>query len=67
MFPRLFAYLLMTVIYREILNDHDSIMLQSDIIAIYQWCDVWTMSLNTNKCKFMHVSFQAHETKTDLF
>lgn len=46
------------VIYREIANESDTSILQSDINALSNWCTLWHMELNTNKCKAMRVSRQ---------
>lgn len=44
------------VIYREINSDSDISLLQSDINSVSEWCDLWNMKLNINKCKSMRVS-----------
>lgn len=44
------------VIYREITNECDSYLLQSDLNAVSTWCETWLMELNINKCKHMRVS-----------
>lgn len=44
------------VIYREITNDSDVTLLQCDLCAVSEWCNLWKMTLNTNKCKSMRVS-----------
>lgn len=44
------------VIYREITNDSDSNILQNDINSVTNWCDSWSMVLNSSKCKVMRVS-----------
>lgn len=44
------------VIYREVTNESDSLLLQNDLCAVSQWCELWQMSLNINKCKSMRVS-----------
>ena len=33
-------------------------MLQSDLNKISNWCDIWKMRLNTNKCKVMRITRQ---------
>ncbi|KAM7303245.1 reverse transcriptase family protein [Ixodes scapularis] len=47
------------VVYREITNDSDVHIIQSDINAISSWCDAWHMKLNTMKCKTMRISRKA--------
>lgn len=44
------------VIYREVTNTTDIELLQNDLQAVADWCDLWQMSLNTNKCKAMTIS-----------
>lgn len=44
------------VIYREITEDKDMRILQADIEAITNWCDIWHMELNSAKCKLMRLS-----------
>lgn len=44
------------VIFREITADCDTNRLQSDLDIISNWCSLWLMELNVNKCKAMHVS-----------
>lgn len=57
----LFVCSLMTVIYQEMLDRNDTSKLQMDIIAVYQWCNAWSTSLDANKCKAMRVSRQLHD------
>lgn len=51
------------VIYKEISSDSDAIALQSDVDRVLQWCELWQMKLNINKCKSMRVS----RSKTQAF
>lgn len=44
------------VIYRQITNPDDHIMLQQDLNSISAWCDNWLMSLNGSKCKVVSFS-----------
>lgn len=44
------------VIYKEIINDSDISVLQTDINNVTQWCSEWHMELNTSKCRSMRVS-----------
>lgn len=44
------------VIFREITNDDDTKVLQSELRAISNWCAKWLMDLNIKKCKVMRVS-----------
>lgn len=44
------------VIFREINTDRDINILQSDIVAISNWCKTWRMELNIKKCKVMRVA-----------
>lgn len=44
------------VIYREVTNASDVLILQADINRVSKWCDLWGMELNTTKCKAMRVS-----------
>lgn len=44
------------VIYREIKNDFDVSLLQSDINHISKWCKLWCIQLFTDKCKCVHVT-----------
>lgn len=44
------------VIFTEITSDDDCNCLQSDLNIISNWCSLWLMELNINKCKVVHVS-----------
>lgn len=44
------------VIYREVTNKSDVSSLQCDLDRVSEWCDLWHMQLNTNKCKVIRVS-----------
>lgn len=44
------------VIYREISNNLDSALLQSELNNVLRWCKNWKMVLNLSKCKHMRVS-----------
>lgn len=48
------------VIYREISNSSDTMMLQTDLDSISAWCASWHMRLNTKKCKVMRISRNTH-------
>lgn len=47
------------VIFREVTNNNDSSILQSDLNTVANWCRIWLMELNISKCKVMHVSRSA--------
>ena len=38
------------IIYRQILNDNDTLLLQEDINAITNWASTWLMRFNASKC-----------------
>jgi len=44
-----------TKIIGEIRNLIDLANIQSDIVTMSKWCQMWGMNLNTNKCKVMHI------------
>lgn len=44
------------VIHRQITNNDDVQILQSDIDSISDWCALWKMKLNIKKCKSMRIS-----------
>lgn len=50
------------VIYRKITNTSEQIALQNDLNKLLDWCNLWLMTLNPNKCKL--VSF--HRRKNPL-
>lgn len=39
------------VIYRKINNVSDNTSLQTDLLSLQDWCNLWLMELNPNKCK----------------
>lgn len=39
------------VIYRKINTVSDSTSLQTDLRSVQEWCNLWLMELNPNKCK----------------
>lgn len=39
------------VIYRPITNPTDQTAVQDDLNHVQEWCDLWLMKLNPNKCK----------------
>lgn len=43
------------VVYREIYNPADTIILQSDLIKLEEWCSRWQMEINVEKTK--HIMF----------
>lgn len=43
------------VVYREISNPDDTIILQSDLIRLEEWCSRWQMEINVEKTK--HIMF----------
>ena len=44
------------LLYRIIRSPEDHQALQSDLAKIDDWCTVWQMSLNYDKCEVMHIS-----------
>lgn len=44
------------VVYREIKNTNDTVLLQEDLATISNWCSQWKMTLNDTKCKVMRFS-----------
>lgn len=44
------------VIFREITSPQDITTLQADLNNVCNWCNLWRMELNINKCKFMRIS-----------
>lgn len=55
------------VIYREVTNNLDVISLQSDINSVLEWCNMWNMQLNVNKCKVMRISRVQNDTPRYFF
>lgn len=41
------------VVYRRIKNPVDSVILQSDLNLLHEWCFTWQMTINTSKTKFI--------------
>lgn len=44
------------VVYRESTNESNVVLLQADLGAVSEWCNLWQMTFNTNKSKIMRVS-----------
>lgn len=44
------------IIYCEVTNYTDIALLRNNLQAVVEWCDLWQMSVNTNKCKVMEIS-----------
>ena len=49
-----------TVLYRPIRSDSDTVILQSDLNNIINWCNINHMSLNPMKCKLMTITRSRH-------
>ena len=49
-----------TVLYRPIRSDSDTVILQSDLNNIINWCNINRMSLNPMKCKLMTITRSRH-------
>ena len=43
-----------TKIYRPITSIEDADALQRDLDSLVEWCYIWKMAFNTDKCKVMH-------------
>ena len=46
------------ILYRQIVNNTDSVKLQEDINKLYSWSLTWQMSFNTKKCHILSISRQ---------
>ena len=43
----------------ELVADRDDDDMQSDIKKIVKWCETWSMELNSESCKIMHLGRQS--------
>ena len=50
---KLFAY--DSVLYRNIRNQNDQVILQNDLDTISSWAERWLMELNINKCSVLSI------------
>lgn len=50
------------VIYRSVMDPHDSTVLQDDLNTVSNWCDTWLMKINTHKTKAMTFTLKRHLT-----
>ena len=47
----IFLYADDSKIYKHIITSSDKVLLQNDIVAVKNWLDKWTVTLNIDKCK----------------
>ena len=47
-----------SVLYRNILNQDDQIILQNDLDTISSWAEKWLMELNINKCSVLSITLK---------
>ena len=45
-----------SVLYRNIHNQHDQVILQNDLDTISSWVEKWLMELNINKCSVLSIN-----------
>jgi len=44
-----------TKIYREIISQHEFVILQQDLNLLQDWTHLWQLKFNAEKCKVMHL------------
>ena len=47
-----------SVLYRNIRNQNDQVILQNDLDAISSWAEKWLMELNINKCSVLSITLK---------
>ena len=45
-----------SVLYRNICNQNDQVILQNDLDTISSWAKKWLMELNINKCSVLSIT-----------
>ena len=46
------------VLYRNIRNQNDQVILQNDLDTISSWAEKWLMELNINKCSVLSITLK---------
>ena len=44
------------VLYRKIASEDDCVEFQDDLLSAASWCDLWKVTLKSEKCKVLHVT-----------
>ena len=47
-----------SVLYRNIYNQNDQVILQNDLDTISSWVEKWLMELNINKCSVLSITLK---------
>ena len=47
-----------SVLYRNIRNQNDQVILQNDLDTISSWAEKWLMELNINKCSVLSITLK---------
>ena len=47
-----------SVLYRNIRNQNDQVILQNDLDTISSWSEKWLMELNINKCSVLSITLK---------
>ena len=45
-----------SVLYRKITTEDDCVKFQDDLLSAASWCDLWKVTLKSEKCKSLHVT-----------
>ena len=45
-----------SVLYRKIASEGDCVEFQDDLLCAASWCDLWKVTLKSEKCKALHVT-----------
>ena len=45
-----------SVLYRKITTEDDCVEFQDDLLSAASWCDLWKVTLKSEKCKSLHVT-----------
>ena len=45
-----------SVLYRKIASEDDCVQFQDDLLSATSWCDLWKVTLKSEKCKALHVT-----------
>ena len=45
-----------SVLYHKITSEDDCVEFQDDLLSATSWCDLWKVTLKSEKCKALHVT-----------
>ena len=54
-----------SLLYRKITSQEDISQLQEDLDEVLQWCNIWNMTLNIDKCEHMNVTSKHAPSNSD--